>query len=1498
MNKYNRIRQIGEGAFGKAVLVKRKDSSAQCVIKEINTTKMSPKEREESRKEVAVLAQLKHPNIVTYIESFEERGTLYIVMNYCSGGDLYTKINERRGQLFSEDQILNWFVQLCLAIKHIHDRKILHRDIKSQNIFLTSSGKVQLGDFGIAKVLNSTVQLAHTCIGTPYYLSPEIVENMPYNNKSDVWSMGCVLYELTTLKHAFEAGNMKNLVLKIIRGNYPPVSPQFSYDLRGLIAQLFKRNPRDRPNVNAILRKNFIMQRVRKLLSEQDLASEFSHTVMHGHKIAKALPPAPKPSADPARKPAPGPRPGSANKRYDPAAVYGAPLNSARRSSGDQKKRPSTPGRPVPVPGQMDWEKKRKERQDLEQKRRAEMRKREQEMNERRHRDLVEKQKIARINKAREDGWRALIESPVGDEQNRPVTPKENPRPLPVPRVNVDNRERGNYEAYNDFIDKLQRERQGSPPVPERQDKNRNPNHVDVINMAVPRVVPARQRPPQQQQPLQNQFQQQQQQYMGPLGVPGAFDQAGRDRQKGAQAAERARVVEDYLERQRIAAINKRRAQHDLYGHHFGRPSSADRRTPVPAPRRVASPSNDPRRGGGGGGGGGGMLGRNREEQEYLEKLRQIRMQNAKDRRNLNNVAEPADNERNSQDAEERKRKVEALKAQAEQWADLKKKELEKQRAKLLPNKPPSPVPGFPITGALHAIGAPDKAQGGPVLQEGGAKPAVPLTNAMNAIGATPSGERPKSALQKERDNVLKKLNAKGPGRGKWGAPAAPAVNPKEGVERGKWKSPASPTANLAVDEEEGGETARSQWGKGKDLHLSKVSLEQTASQMEATSSADQVLKTSVSDDGGEDTSTQKQSPREQQGNRSRWGRNSGVVKALDKMPICQDTVTLDEASTPTLPVGVGSTITITPGNDSSSKGHGPSITSSNEINSKTENSEGQKKPSRPLPLPPERSGTIVISRGTHGDKLPYTIPTVSTPQPSDKSGEPNIDLTKNEQQAELPSSLHFHEIPAGSGPATPQSPSQTQAALGEVELPSSIRFFNANKEAATPREPVTEEQSKRKLNTLVEVSESQSLSDAQQQSVQQDFQSYLSLKKSQEQKNSEQLAHELRTPGSDHPDSATTLNKTKLSKGLLSDKWGTKSDESRDGAKSVQMNLTSGNFDLRNIELLRTCSEPDLSNLFSTQKAEKNTDDSNKDPDFIKSGTLKAATLKRHKSLDLSAVTEDDGGEDNEEDEFSEEDLPVGDDGDENEEDDDSGDNNNENEDDVDDDDDEDMKSMISTMQSILVENEAVEDTGKRKTKVSFQPDGEGSIEDDNCAQSNLEKQKRWKVKKPGTPAQKVGDDGDKADSDDEEEIEIDGAEGEDHGDDGDDENEDEEDETADRERLELEAALELENGFDSDDETTFGDDDNDSSGNVATKDFDRFGRLEEMRMQLEEQLGVEKLVEVYQAIQQLQEDDDGNMEDGAKVALQLLGPSKQHLFPKIFQLVMSDSVFQEDNS
>ncbi|CAF4224693.1 unnamed protein product, partial [Adineta steineri] len=202
MEKYNKQKVIGSGAFGQAWLVQSKSDSKKYVMKEIKIAKMGKKERDDSRKEVKVLSEMKHPYIVSYIESFEDPTSLFIVMDFCDGGDLHSRILQQRGILFKEDQILDWFVQITLALKHVHDRKVLHRDIKSQNIFLTSDGLAKLGDFGISKVLNTTCELARTQIGTPYYLSPEICQQRPYNNKSDVWSLGCVLYEVTTLKHA------------------------------------------------------------------------------------------------------------------------------------------------------------------------------------------------------------------------------------------------------------------------------------------------------------------------------------------------------------------------------------------------------------------------------------------------------------------------------------------------------------------------------------------------------------------------------------------------------------------------------------------------------------------------------------------------------------------------------------------------------------------------------------------------------------------------------------------------------------------------------------------------------------------------------------------------------------------------------------------------------------------------------------------------------------------------------------------------------------------------------------------------------------------------------------------------------------------------------------------------------------------------------------------------------------------------------------------------
>uniref|UniRef100_A0A3P9GY08 non-specific serine/threonine protein kinase n=1 Tax=Oryzias latipes TaxID=8090 RepID=A0A3P9GY08_ORYLA len=186
-------------------------------------------------------------------------------MEFCDGGDLLKKINMQRGVPFREEEILDLFVQICLGLKHIHDKKVLHRDIKCQNIFLTNGGmKAKLGDFGIARMLNNSMDLARTCVGTPYYLSPEICESRPYNNKTDVWSLGCVLYELCTLRHPFEGSSLRQLLGKICRGRYAPVPTRYTHELRLLVNQLFKVNPRDRPSISSVLQRPFLQKHISK----------------------------------------------------------------------------------------------------------------------------------------------------------------------------------------------------------------------------------------------------------------------------------------------------------------------------------------------------------------------------------------------------------------------------------------------------------------------------------------------------------------------------------------------------------------------------------------------------------------------------------------------------------------------------------------------------------------------------------------------------------------------------------------------------------------------------------------------------------------------------------------------------------------------------------------------------------------------------------------------------------------------------------------------------------------------------------------------------------------------------------------------------------------------------------------------------------------------------------------------------------------------------------
>lgn len=158
-----------------------------------------------------------------------------------------------------EYQIMHYFVQILQALQYIHGERILHRDLKTSNLFLMKSKSVvKLGDFGISRVLEGSIEAAITVVGTPYYMSPEVCENKPYTFKSDVWSLGCCLYELCMLKHAFSADNLLGLVYKIVSDKYEPIPERYTPQLNTLIQRMLEKNAEQRPSVRDLLADSYV----------------------------------------------------------------------------------------------------------------------------------------------------------------------------------------------------------------------------------------------------------------------------------------------------------------------------------------------------------------------------------------------------------------------------------------------------------------------------------------------------------------------------------------------------------------------------------------------------------------------------------------------------------------------------------------------------------------------------------------------------------------------------------------------------------------------------------------------------------------------------------------------------------------------------------------------------------------------------------------------------------------------------------------------------------------------------------------------------------------------------------------------------------------------------------------------------------------------------------------------------------------------------------------
>ena len=273
ISDFEKVKELGKGSFGSVFLVRRKEDHKIYALKSVYLQKLNKKEQQNSVNEVRILASVNHPNVIGYKEAFwdEKDNSLNIVMEYADDGDLQTKINKMRKERlrFEENLIWSYSIQMIEGLKALHDKNIMHRDLKSANIFLVKDKyQCKIGDMNVSKVIKEKELLTQT--GTPYYASPEVWRDEPYSYKSDLWSIGCVIYELCNLRPPFKGKDLDELFMNVCKGKPERIYNTYSDDLWKMIQMLLEVDVKKRCDCNKFLNSPLIVRKIKELKNENN----------------------------------------------------------------------------------------------------------------------------------------------------------------------------------------------------------------------------------------------------------------------------------------------------------------------------------------------------------------------------------------------------------------------------------------------------------------------------------------------------------------------------------------------------------------------------------------------------------------------------------------------------------------------------------------------------------------------------------------------------------------------------------------------------------------------------------------------------------------------------------------------------------------------------------------------------------------------------------------------------------------------------------------------------------------------------------------------------------------------------------------------------------------------------------------------------------------------------------------------------------------------------